>query len=345
MRLQCKFRRWAVQDDNGRTFTFMSDDDCHVLDIALARMGRVVAERTVNISGGSRTITLRRDGKHTQVNNKTRVKRRVVCNWRRWFVKKSERWVLPDLNRQLRAEESAMWVGCATVEGVETAVEPLLKFSREPTVASLTVLLPRLNVVHDGVFTGTFGDDPTFPYTRVVVTGLQACAAPRGAYDRLLATEVPFQAPAIDVLEDQSGELVLNPAKHEIMLLHGTSQETAATIAAEGFRASREGAYGPGVYLTDNLHKATNYGTAIRQSDGSVIRHVVVCRVLMGNALVARDKCRSGLQRGDGAFDSIVAPQTSILESGNFGPYYNEFVVFDTARVLPMFIARLTCFS
>ena len=237
-----------------------------------------------------------------------------------------------------------MWIGGATVEGgVEQAVGHLVRFSRDPTVQSVTALLPRLNVVHDGSFTGTFGDDPTFPYTRVVVSALQACTAPRGQYDRLFAA-VPFQAPTIDILEDQSGELVLNPAKHEIMLLHGTSQDAATAIGAQGFRASPGGAYGPGVYLTDNLHKATNYGTAI-QGPGYVIRHVVVCRVLMGNALVARDKCRSGLQRGNGAFDSIVAPQTAILESGSWGPYYNECVVIDPERVLPMFIATLTCYE
>lgn len=61
------------------------------------------------------------------------------------------------------------------------------------------------------------------------------------------------------------------------MLFHGTTIESAAKIAAEGFKPSVTGVYGAGVYATDRPATAASYGR--ERTLGSAEYAVIGCRV------------------------------------------------------------------
>jgi len=46
-------------------------------------------------------------------------------------------------------------------------------------------------------------------------------------------------------------------------MYHGTTPENAALIMKEGFKPSKDGMLGPGVYVSGEYEKAKRYGTVV----------------------------------------------------------------------------------
>lgn len=107
-----------------------------------------------------------------------------------------------------------------------------------------------------------------------------------------------------------------------VIMYHGTTLDNARHIMREGFRASTEGLLGPGVYLSRDLAKASNYGEAIVEVRAAIGRCVVI------NSKNARLKKNWHAHGYDSAW---IPPQSNVSKSA-----LEEHCIFDPSRVAPV---------
>ena len=135
---------------------------------------------------------------------------------------------------------------------------------------------------------------------------------------------------------------------NELFLFHGTSDETAMTIARHGFDervANLGGLYGAGSYFADNSCKSHQY--ASRSKSGAGEHVLLLCRVTMGWPLCTttgheherRPPENPAILSGKRPFDSIFAESGKAMGGRQF---HNEFVIFDKTQVYPEYVIYYT---
>lgn len=120
-----------------------------------------------------------------------------------------------------------------------------------------------------------------------------------------------------------------NTKVNELFLFHGTTEESAFSIAQNGFdpsKASLRGMYGAGTYCADYSCKSMQYTRPNRSSQ----RIFVVGRVLMGKAYATK-KTMQGHKEPPEGYDSVYAKD-------GCQTHHNEFITYDPGQVYPEYI-------
>ncbi|KAF3699734.1 hypothetical protein EXN66_Car015421 [Channa argus] len=114
------------------------------------------------------------------------------------------------------------------------------------------------------------------------------------------------------------------------VMYHGTSRMNAQTILASGFRQSKDGMLGPGVYLSRDLQKASRYPIDHPEHDRVVIRvKVDVGKVIAINCQRhPRQKTWHDPQYGQVYDTAWVPPNCGMVKSG-----LEEDCVWDPNRI------------
>lgn len=155
-------------------------------------------------------------------------------------------------------------------------------------------------------------------------------------------------APATAELSKFFTHVHLEAGANEVLLLHGTSEESAAQIARQGFdeRLTHRMLYGRGVYFTTDACKALQY---CGDTDGGCI---IVARVLLGHPFLAEgpmNKCeRPPEVEGTGfQHDSIVVRPgiaNGVKGKGKGVQVHWEFVVpRGDSQIYPELLIRVRC--
>lgn len=138
----------------------------------------------------------------------------------------------------------------------------------------------------------------------------------------------------------------LSAELNELFLFHGTSHDTAQTIAHHGFDervAALSGLYGAGSYFADCSCKSHQYAQRAATAQGEHV--LLLCRVTMGWALATKEQHKNQRRPPDNPalrkrpFDSIFA-QSGVARAGQ--QEHNEFVVFDRNQVYPEYMIFYT---
>ena len=158
----------------------------------------------------------------------------------------------------------------------------------------------------------------------------------------------------------------------EVWLYHGTSEWGAKNILQSGFDPEKyckyeyllksfPRGYGPlgrGTYLTDNFAKSATYVNAMVEDDETP-RHILVCRVLLGNIKIALKKDRKGCDntdlstegchsvygpRKDAYSGSSVFKRMVVLLETLLGYSFdcNEFCISDGSQIYPEYVIKYT---
>uniref|UniRef100_A0A0B7BK96 Poly [ADP-ribose] polymerase n=2 Tax=Arion vulgaris TaxID=1028688 RepID=A0A0B7BK96_9EUPU len=130
----------------------------------------------------------------------------------------------------------------------------------------------------------------------------------------------------------------LSPDINEFYLFHGTDEDSAYTIAEEGFdpRVTNPCAmYGQGVYFAEQFTKADQYTDqkCDRDPTGTELT-VLLCKVLLGDFLECTKKYAKKWKtlpfNGDYRYDSVLGSGRKML--------FREFVVYDGEQCYPEYI-------
>ncbi|CAF0831952.1 unnamed protein product [Adineta steineri] len=153
-----------------------------------------------------------------------------------------------------------------------------------------------------------------------------------------------------------NGLPVIDPTVGEVWLYHGTSEWGVNSILQSGFdpakycvnervlKIFRRG-YGPlgrGTYLTDNFAKSATYVNATVEDDEAP-RHILICRVLLGNIKVVPEKNRKNCDNTDllaQGFHSTYGPRQDAYPESQFD--CNEFCINDGAQIYPEYVIKYT---
>eukprot|EP00929_Paragymnodinium_shiwhaense_P035919 TRINITY_DN19321_c0_g1_i1.p1 TRINITY_DN19321_c0_g1~~TRINITY_DN19321_c0_g1_i1.p1 ORF type:complete len:836 (-),score=127.93 TRINITY_DN19321_c0_g1_i1:180-2687(-) len=149
-------------------------------------------------------------------------------------------------------------------------------------------------------------------------------------------TLAQLNPPVPDLLDDLDRSRALDSGVNEVYLFHGTTEDNAKIIAAQGFdsRLAADGLYGKGTYFAHEACKALQY------SRGAA---VIVSRVVLGDPYYApradtsmrRPPAKSSITHE--LYDSVVAnPGT---DKGSGSQVHREYIIFEGAQAYPEFIA------
>ena len=156
------------------------------------------------------------------------------------------------------------------------------------------------------------------------LTGLEEIRNPlllhkyRLAREMMLASHID-DVPAFDV--------------NERALLHAT-RAPEDVICSQGLdqRLCTSGSnFGQAIYVSDDPRKCNQYGS-YGSSNGPFL---FVCLVLLGTSEMRANELKTSLKREPTGYDSV---QGRVASCGG----WNEFAVYESARVLPRFVARYT---
>ena len=128
---------------------------------------------------------------------------------------------------------------------------------------------------------------------------------------------------------------------NELLLFHGTSQDSAKSIAKGGFdptKAKLMGMYGAGTYCADFSCKSMQYTPAT----GAGERVFIICRVLMGRAYHSKETLQNHKeppedQKGQ-RYESVFAEEG---KSNGGGQEHNEYVTYDASQVYPEYLVYI----
>ena len=128
---------------------------------------------------------------------------------------------------------------------------------------------------------------------------------------------------------------------NELLLFHGTSEDSANSIAKGGFdptKANLMGLYGAGTYCADYSCKSMQYTPATGQGE----RVFIICRVLMGRAYhsttsLRRIKEPPEDQKGQ-LYDSVYAKEGKSMGGKQT---HNEYVTYDAGQVYPEYLVYI----
>lgn len=140
-------------------------------------------------------------------------------------------------------------------------------------------------------------------------------------------------------LPTMSAPKILGSRLNEYLLFHGAPANSISQIIRSGFDAQRGGErgvgqtyqpmFGVGTYFADLSSKSDAYATPA--ADGS--RTLIVARVLLGNAHIARESMRNQERAPDG-YHSICGVKR-VDEGGALD--HREYVIFKDPQALPLF--------
>ncbi|XP_071402669.1 grass carp reovirus (GCRV)-induced gene 2e [Centroberyx affinis] len=115
------------------------------------------------------------------------------------------------------------------------------------------------------------------------------------------------------------------------IMYHGTSRENAELIQMYGFKQSKDGMLGPGVYLSRDLQKASRYPLELPESE----RVVVMVQVYLGKVIAInrqhhpRQKTWHDYRYGEVYDTAWVPPNCGMVKSG-----LEENCVWDPKRIM-----------
>lgn len=125
---------------------------------------------------------------------------------------------------------------------------------------------------------------------------------------------------------------------NEFYLWHGTSQEGAASIAAEGFKVNLAGAasgtmFGPGAYFAECSSKSDEYA---KEWGDSGIFALLLCRVTCGELFRTTQPRLTDIRKAllGGSYDTVLGDREAARGT------YREFVVYDEALIYPEYIVQ-----
>jgi len=129
---------------------------------------------------------------------------------------------------------------------------------------------------------------------------------------------------------------------NELLLFHGTSEDSANSIAKGGFdptKASLMGMYGAGTYCADYSCKSMQYA---KPSTDAGERVLIICRVLMGRAYHSKKtlQCHKEPpedQKGQ-RYESVFAEEG---KSNGGAQTHNEYVTYDASQVYPEYLVYI----
>uniref|UniRef100_A0A3Q2D2P5 Uncharacterized protein n=1 Tax=Cyprinodon variegatus TaxID=28743 RepID=A0A3Q2D2P5_CYPVA len=130
--------------------------------------------------------------------------------------------------------------------------------------------------------------------------------------------DLPFGASRLLTPQPDDGQIYI--------MYHGTTREKAQAISATGFRQSKDGMLGPGVYLSRDLEKASRYPIGHPEED----RVVIMVMVNVGK-VIAINYQGHPLQKTwhDHGYDTAwVPPDCGMVKSG-----LEENCVWDPKRI------------
>jgi hypothetical protein len=362
--LRKEFTRFAVKTGRGWKF----------LDYDVSQKLQEYPESKVVVAGGYK-YTLGANGCHQRQHQKSGDVERLIWFRRLWFSSKT---MAPlDKFSCCDAEYDSTWLGktdpnlrLLLPKGMHKAT-PSASWIQKTFIESRTTNVTVCRDTRLTEFLSKFrglGIDHVDRYAsfRVidVLTGSKAVCGPFPVSSFL-------GSPIADLIEDP--QLCLDAGANTVILFHGTGGLTKKpknyeglwipepcheAILRDGFRVSEKAAYGPAVYLTDNIHKATNYGQIVETVDVGTNfpkhrRWIIVAEVQLGNVLVTRHRMKSGLKTDE--VDTIAAPRATRLKSKNDlahklgaplgvgSPIFTEFAVRDPRRVRPLYAFLVEC--
>ena len=118
-------------------------------------------------------------------------------------------------------------------------------------------------------------------------------------------------------------------------MYHGTSPEAAALIEQGGFKASRQGLLGPGVYVSRDVRKSRKYGGTVLEV---LVRVGKVCRADRHPELIPRECGTDAPWHDVGGFDTAWVPPdcpASVFTGAHyFEGIIEEDCVWDSGRVM-----------
>ena len=153
-----------------------------------------------------------------------------------------------------------------------------------------------------------------------------------------------------------NGLPVLDSTVGEVWLYHGTSEWGVNSILKSGFDPEKyckyevlfklfHRGYGPlgrGTYLTDNFAKSATYVNAMAENDETP-RHILVCRVLLGNIKTAPKQDRKYCDNTDLFSEkchSVYGPRQDGYPKSKFD--CNEFCINDGSQIYPEYVITYT---
>eukprot|EP00977_Amphora_coffeiformis_P018538 scaffold6566_cov125-Amphora_coffeaeformis.AAC.4 len=93
------------------------------------------------------------------------------------------------------------------------------------------------------------------------------------------------------------------------------------------FSLRRPLSYGKGLYFTDSVCKASQYGNII-----------LVCRVVLGKVEVLRSGCSHKLFASDGYHSALGKKRVSQLHTSLLSQLHNEYIIYDERACYPEFV-------
>jgi hypothetical protein len=128
---------------------------------------------------------------------------------------------------------------------------------------------------------------------------------------------------------------------NELLLFHGTSEDSANSIAKGGFdptKANLMGMYGAGTYCADYSCKSMQYTPATCAGE----RVFIICRVLMGQAYHSPKTLRNVKEPPEDKkgqrYESVFAEEG---KSNGGGQEHNEYVTYDASQVYPEYLVYI----
>merc|ERR1712166_1586392 len=123
---------------------------------------------------------------------------------------------------------------------------------------------------------------------------------------------------------------------HEAYLYHGTNPSSSMSILKSGFSLDHAGKstgtmFGYGVYLAECSSKSDEYATDDGGGTYPGLRALLVCRCLVGNALVETEPGDYSSAAKDGGFDCVVGDRESKVGT------YRELIFHDESQLFPEF--------
>ena len=151
-----------------------------------------------------------------------------------------------------------------------------------------------------------------------------------------------------------NGFPVLDSTVGEVWLYHGTSEWGVNSILKSGFDPAKyckyeyvfkfvPRGYGPlgrGTYLTDSFAKSATYVNAMVEDDKAP-RHILVCRVLLGNTKTVLKKDRAACDNTDLLTlrcHSAYGPRKDAYPQSKFD--CNEFCINDGSQIYPEYVIK-----
>lgn len=142
-----------------------------------------------------------------------------------------------------------------------------------------------------------------------------------------------IENPALDRRVYRVYDQLFKKNSEPMLLLHGTSGDSAENIIREGFQVGSKGMYGAGIYFATDTSKSAQY------SRDSGVKTMLLCYVVLGKYM----EC-SGPQPTfnlqvivSKGFDSVFAKRNTKLTGG---VYNDEYIIYRPEQATPRYLVK-----